>query len=720
MSLFTELKRRNVFRMAVLYLGAAWLVMQVVDLLIDRGPLPETLGPAILAVLAIGLPIALALSWFYEVTPEGVTLDEEVQRGASAPATGRAMDFVVIAVMAAALLLFAYDKWWTGPPPERSVAVLPFVNMSTDEDTGHLGTGIAETILNMLAQMPELHVASATSSFQSRLDGLSVPEIADLLGVATLLEGSVQRQGSRLRITAQLIDAESNAHLWSSNFDRDDTDIFKIQDEIAAAVTSALHIVMRDEVRQRIDRAGTDNLAAFEAYSQAIDNLRVHTIESFFQAVEQLQRAVELDSDFARAHALLGYIYLDEYFYSFMTASERRNRSRDAARTALRIAPGLSTALTILGNLTDDGDAKGEMYREAVANDPNDTIALRAYANYLFYQSQTDEGMELAERLTRLDPLDERNYILLAGQQRLQSMAHEALATLARGKEKIPQSVLLRDAEYWCYSALGDFSSMIRVKHETLAFDPKEWLNRWMIAVDYFNVGMPEEAARWFGRAAETAPEKDRDFFRLMLQTTLDLYHQRNDEEVFESLRIWVTERGGLGFHSLQLHPHYIFIEYGDRQGRLDDVLGTFEDLFPYLFMDSPDMDRNLHHTNIVGEALLRAGDRQRGEQLLKQVLESADRYILGARQAYLSALDYPLRALVALGDSDRALDEFRALNTAQRFLYGKLGLRFIMQNSPAWAPIRETPEYAALLEELDRNAAKHRKNLQAMDLPLR
>jgi TolB-like protein len=721
MSLFTELKRRNVFRMALLYLGAAWLVMQVVDLLIDRGPLPESLGPITLTVLAIGLPIALLLSWFYEVTPDGILLDEiAVAREGTVPSTGRTVDFVVIAVLTAAVLLFAWDKWYPDEAPARSIAVMPFVNMSSDEETGHLGAGIADTILNMLAQMPELHVASATSSFQSRLEGLSASEIAQLLGVATLLEGSVQRQGNRLRITAQLIDAETDAHLWSGNFDRDGTDIFKIQDEIAAAVTSALQVVMREEVRQRIDRAGTGSLAAFEAYSRAIDSLQVHTISSFEQAVEQLQHAVEFDPDYARAHALLGHLYLDEYFHTYTTAAERMDRARNAAKAALLIAPGYSTALTVLGRVTGDQDARGELYREAVANDPNDTIALRAYADHLFYIQRTDEATELAEQLTRLDPLDEANYILLAGHQRLQSKPHEALATLARGKQKIPGSVILRDAEYWCFSALGDFSSMIRVKHETLTFDPKEWLNRWMIAVDYFNVGMPQEATLWFERAAEMAPEKDQDFFRLMLQTTLNVYHQRNDEEVFESLQRWVTEKGGLGFHSLQLPPHYIFIEYGDRLGRLDDVLSTFEQLFPYLFMDSPNMDRNLRLTDIVGEAVLRAGDRQRGEPMLKHVLGAADIYTLGVRMAYLSPLDYPLRPLIALGDIGRALHEFRALNTAQRFLYGKFGLRFIMENNPAWAPLRATPEYSLLLEELDHNAAEHRQKLQQMDLPVK
>jgi len=627
------------------------------------------------------------------------------------------MDFVVIAVLAAALLLFAYDKWWTGPPPERSVAVLPFVNIGSDDEVEPLGAGLADTILNALAQVPDLHVAARTSSFQSRLVGLGVKEIANLLEVSSVLEGSIQRQGDRVRITAQLIDAEDESHLWSKNFDRDYGDIFRIQDEIAESVASALELALLGETRQRIDREDTDNLAAFEAYSRAIDKLRVRTTESVLQAVEQLERAVELDPDFARAHAMLGYAYLTEYYRSWSGLSDAKieERARDAAKAALRIAPGLSTALTVLGRLTDDVDAKGELYREAVANDPNDAIALRFYASYLFYPVyRTGEATELAEKLIRLDPLDERHYILLSQQQCSQSMVREALATLARGKEKIPQSVALREWEYDCYSTLGDYSSMIRALHETLAIDPEKYINRWMIAEAYFNVGMPEEAARWGEYAADTAPEWERDDMRLMLQTTLDVYYQRNDEEVFDSMRHLVTEGSHWSFPGTAV-PHLIFIEYGERLGRLDEVLSTFESLEPQLFTIPPGRGKNFFARWFVGVALMRAGDRERGEPLLRDGLESMEKHARSGRR-----VSGYVKTLLYLGETDAALDAFRELTSTNGFMGGGFAGRFLMQYSPAYAPIRAMPEFAALMEERDRNAAEQRRKLRAMDLPLR
>jgi TolB-like protein/Tfp pilus assembly protein PilF len=734
MSLFTELRRRNVLRMAVLYVAAAWLVIQGAGALIDLNVLPEKLGPWIMVALAIGFPIALALSWFYEITPEGVTPDAEVQRGAALPVSGRWFDFIVIAVLSAAVLLFAWDKWWTGPPPARSVAVLPFINMSADEEVDYLGVGVADTILNMLVKIPDLHVASRTSSFQHRLQGLSVPEIADLLGVAAVLEGGIQRQGDRVRVTAQLVNAASDSHLWSANFDRDYSDIFKIQDEVAAAAASALELALLGESKLRIDREGTDNLAAFEAYSKAIENLRVETIDSTLQAIEQLRRAVELDPDFARAHAMLGYTYLGQWAWIRVTDDEPKELAREAAQAALRIAPGLSTALTVLGRVTDDVGLKRELYREAVANDPNDIIALASYAKLLLWENRIDEGMALLEKRIRLDPLEESAYGELAGAQERQGLCRQALSTLARGKEKIPDSVSLRDREANCYNVLHDYTSMIRVKHETLAIDPKDFFNRGMIAEGYFQVGMPDEAVRWFERTTETAPETVRELIRLQLRTMLDIYNQRSDEEVFESLRRWITENTyfnwGFGNPPRELPPLYLFIEYGERLGRLDEVLSTFEGLCPHLFSDLPDRERLGDCRNIkvrgslyvslmdvVGEALLRAGDRQRGEPLLRHVLEWHPRH---SGSEWRLFFDSPLRTLLALGETDAALEVFRTLNSAERLWYGRSGLRFVIQNNPLWAPIRATPEYAALMEELDRHAAEHRRKLQEMDLPLR
>jgi len=175
MGLLSELRRRNVLRMVVLYVVATWLIMQVVEVLMSLVGLPLWTGQVTLVVLAIGFPITLAFSWFYELTPEGMKLDKDVDAATSvAHATGRRMDFVVISLLAAALLVFAYDKWWIGPAPEQSIAVLPFENMSDDPGNEYFSDGMAEEILNLLAQVPELRVTSRSSAFSFKGQNLDV------------------------------------------------------------------------------------------------------------------------------------------------------------------------------------------------------------------------------------------------------------------------------------------------------------------------------------------------------------------------------------------------------------------------------------------------------------------------------------------------------------------------------------------------------------------
>ncbi len=171
MRLISELRRRNVFRMAVLYAVAAWLIMQVAGVLIDLAKLPDWIGTTILWLLAVGFPIALIFSWFYELTPEGLSLEKDVDRSESIThVTGRRLDFIVISLLCAAVILFAYDKWWIGGPPEKSIAVMPFENMSADPDQEYFSDGISEELLNLLSKIPQLTVISRSSAFSGVIE----------------------------------------------------------------------------------------------------------------------------------------------------------------------------------------------------------------------------------------------------------------------------------------------------------------------------------------------------------------------------------------------------------------------------------------------------------------------------------------------------------------------------------------------------------------------
>ena len=253
---FSELKRRNVVRVGIAYVVFAWVVMQVIDVVVEPLRLPDWTATLVLVILMIGMPLALFLSWAYEITPDGVKKTHEVDKDASiTPSTGRKLDRMIMGVMAVAIALLVYDRMGApGSGPETktaldpgagtvaaaSIAVLPFADLSPGKDQDYFSDGISEELLNALAQIPNLRVAARTSSFQFKGRNLDVAEVGRQLNVAHVLEGSVRRSGTKLRITAQLIDAQTGFHIWSSTYDRELDDIFAIQDEISRAIVEAL------------------------------------------------------------------------------------------------------------------------------------------------------------------------------------------------------------------------------------------------------------------------------------------------------------------------------------------------------------------------------------------------------------------------------------------------------------------------------------------------
>ena len=269
MSLFQELKRRNVIKVAIGYIVVAWLVAQVLQLVFESFGTPDWVMKTVLVLMAVGLLFALFFAWAFELTPEGLKREHEVDRSQSiAPQTGKKLNNMIFFVMALAIAYFAYDKFLlsgtreaalveatrqtvteqaaeeSNSEPDKSVAVLPFVDMSPNKDQEYFTDGLTENLLNALAQLSELKVAGRTSSFAFKNRNEDLRSIGEQLGVAHLLEGSVQKSGERVRITAQLVSAVDGYHLWSQTYDRTLEDIFAVQDEIASEVAGAMKITL--------------------------------------------------------------------------------------------------------------------------------------------------------------------------------------------------------------------------------------------------------------------------------------------------------------------------------------------------------------------------------------------------------------------------------------------------------------------------------------------
>jgi TolB-like protein len=375
MSFWAELKRRNVFRVGAVYLAAAWSLAQIGDVVAQAFAAPAWPMRMLLVLLALGLPVALVIGWLFELTPEGLKLTREVAVEASIThATGRRLDRVLIAMIALLIVVLVADRWWprstvptsadsAGTPPasagatsapsaqsEKSVAVLPFVNLSSDPEQEYFSDGLSEEILNQLAQIADLRVTARTSSFVFKGKNEDLRVIGQQLNARYLLEGSVRKAGNELRITAQLIDAAAGSHLWSRTFDRTLNDVFAIQEEIAMAVSGAMSVSLDVGAMART-RGGTTNLEAYDKYLRArsLDRQR-GTSDDLVQAAQYYREAIAIDPAFIRALSDL-YLELASWLiYVPDRAAEARQEMTTIVARLKALAPASPFTATIVAN----------------------------------------------------------------------------------------------------------------------------------------------------------------------------------------------------------------------------------------------------------------------------------------------------------------------------------------------------------------------------------
>ncbi len=327
MSLFAELKRRNVVRVGIAYVVIGWILAQVAEFAFENFGAPDWVLKTVVVVLLLGLPLVLFFAWAFEMTPEGVKREKDVDRSQSiTQSTGRKLDFVIIGALVLALGYFIWERQagvevtsveeqsaaeGSGQssddgPVARSIAVLPFVNMSSDKEQEWFSDGLTEELLNALARTPDLLVAARTSSFKFKGSTEDIPTIAKALGVAHVLEGSVRRGRDDLRITAQLIRASDGFHLWSQTYDRKPDDVIAIQEEIAVEIATALETAMDPEALAKMVSAGTNSVAAYNAYLQGLaygaSTLSTGDAYTFLGARDSFERAIELDPEFSLAY----------------------------------------------------------------------------------------------------------------------------------------------------------------------------------------------------------------------------------------------------------------------------------------------------------------------------------------------------------------------------------------------------------------------------------
>ena len=486
-SVWAELKRRNVVKVAVAYAIVGWILIEISATVFPIVKLPDWTVTFVTMLVLLGFPVALILSWAFELTPDGFKPSNEVEQSTSITSvTGQKLNYAIIGFLVFAVGFMFLDNYILeddlgdpltveapgGTEPEReaatvdaekSIAVLAFVNMSNDPEQEYFSDGIAEEILNGLVKVPGLRVAARTSAFSFKGQNIDVREVGETLNVNHVLEGSVRKAGDRLRITAQLISVDDGYHLWSETFDREADDIFAIQDEIALAVVDALEVTLGLGEDEQLVAPGTTNSEAYNWFLRGNYYIQIQNADAFDKAIESYTMAIELDPEFAGGHGGLAYgLAYGALFYPYTQVAAT---VRTSYRRALEIDENQTEAL--LGKAVD-----------------------LAVSEYNYIDAEKAVRRALAGGSNRTAVTDAYWWILLIVQRRFD----EALELLTVAEEADPLSALVQQGFGSVYLWKGDYLDAIPYLESGLELNPNDFFGTWSLVVAYTKSGQHAEA----------------------------------------------------------------------------------------------------------------------------------------------------------------------------------------------------------------------------------
>ncbi|GMR15512.1 MAG: hypothetical protein BMS9Abin30_1142 [Gammaproteobacteria bacterium] len=736
MSLVKELKRRNVFRVTIAYIVMAWLVIQVADAILNNITAPDWVFDVLLLFLTIGLPFVVLFAWVFEITPEGIKRESEVDRSQSiARQTGKKINLLIIAALVLAISYLLYDKF-SAPKPaisstastqsakpstaagpaevsidKLSIAVLPFVNRSSLKEDEFFVDGIHDDLLNTIAKIGSLKVISRTSVMEYRDTNKKIPVIAKELGVANILEGGIQRSGNQVRINVQLIDAETDEHLWAEIFDRELTaqNLFTIQSEISQKIADALRTVLSVEEKKRIYTRPTDSLQAYNAYLLGRQLMATRKVAKLQQAVEEFGKAVEIDPQFALAWVNLADANSLLTGYKAMSPEATIPVMENAISRAMAIDDQLGEAYVSQAGIYTYYQRQEEAeaaYRKAIELSPNYATAYHWYSGFVLRSSmlRTAEAVELAQKAFELDPRSSIISVNLAGLYQAQG-----LLLLA---ERQYQNLIELDPEFVnAYSALGDL---------------------------YFvDLGQFDKALVFYRKASQLDAGNPSNLLR-----QLELYQQLGDVKAMEAIRNTIAGMTGEDFWLVGFADVWISVAKNNPAGtrealnwllpRIDKIQNVKELTGPVelllgnndrareLFVDAnpgwlnPDQWERLIQENprypcMFSWILINTGDEVMGADLLQQTTTFLD----VALPAALEHADRwsPEICYLTSGDTEKAL---RSIET--QLAHGHLYWRDLFFRLPMYDLIRDEPRFLAVIKERERRIAIQREAVAQLD----
>ena len=554
MSFISELRRRNVFRAAAAYVAVSWVLMQLAEITFPAFGLSDQAILVLIGVLAIGFVPALILAWVFEITPEGVKRERDIDRsGDLARRTNRLLDRAIIVLLTLGVTYLAVDKFLLDPVRDdarveaarekgrsealgrtfgdKSIAVLPFMNLSGDPDQEYFSDGMSEQLLDLLSRIPELRVISRTSAFAFKGKQIGMQDIAEQLDVSYVLEGSVRWAGEQVRVTAQLIDADADAHLWSQTFDRPIDDIFSIQDEIAAIVVQELKVTL---LQQAPTVEHTDP-EAFALYLRARQLGRTGTAEAYEESNALFEQALAIDPDYAAAWNGLAVNAFKLFSRGLRYYDEGYGIARQAAEKALLNEPGYAPALATLGLValedTHDLAAAARYFQRALTLAPYDLEIIRHVVVFLQSLGRLEAAIALGEYAISRDPVNAANHANLGNSYRWSGRPEDAvaayrtalrlspglgaahsfigLALITQGQHEEALAAIEREpfepyrliGLALVHHAMGDAAHSDAALTELIEKYEKEWA--YNIAYVHAARGQPDLAFEWLDRAVE-------------------------------------------------------------------------------------------------------------------------------------------------------------------------------------------------------------------------
>jgi TolB-like protein/predicted Zn-dependent protease len=737
LSLFKELKRRNVFRVAIAYVIIGWLIMQAGEVMGPALRLPEWVNSLLAFFLILGFPLAMFFSWVFELTPDGLKKEKDIDKTQSiARETGQKLNYTIIVLMAAALTYFAWDKFLSNPESavelaqvspatgqtktvalsneqnkdKKSIAVIPFRNRSANEENAEFfSDGVHDELLTNLSRIEELKVISRTSVMTYRDTIKNMKQIGEELGVTNILEGGVQRAGNTVRINVQLIEAATDEHLWAEIYDRQLTaeNIFAIQTEIAHAIAKALEATLSPREQILLATTPTTSLEAYDNLLMANQLINRGNWQSLRDAQSYLEKAIVLDPEFVQAHVLLAKTYFDLFETGAVTLQEVSAPWHKSTQSALSLNPDHAGAIAVQALYLWGHGMEGveEAFEKARQLEPYNAEIMTMYGRYLRNSFQHDRALPLYEMARELDPVSIEVLFGLARIRLARWEMDKALEMFARIRQLDPASVNGFGYVSDIYMKTGEMVQGTEWLFKAMAADPDDSDISHFIVMMYLSFGDFDSARKWLRWI-----EHNQNFNPLFLSNMaiLNINEGHPDSAIKyarEAIDAKVPDRHG----SDAVLVRTLLIWALD-QGQTGNALEIIRQAHPELFDTIPFVDAgNVSQAIDTAQLLQRENQDDEAKVLLHAAIAAYDKPY-AVTEPWLAP--GKAQALALLGEKQAALKELRfQVDRGWRFLW-----RWNSELNPNFESLREEPEFQAIVEFLRTDMARQLESMRALE----